>query len=446
MAFRRQAFMLGYMDKEAGMAKEILKDSLKTFLYTQAGAGLGGLAGIGIGQLAHPEATPAYATGGAASGWILGYILKAKMDQRRGRKKRDELRAKKKRTAQDNRNLEVLEDLNKEAKDLTTKRPPGAVSSIPLNKRYSRPLSSGNSSRPIPLNKDTSHYLTGDKNRKKVRNATLNSNSGFKPNPKIQEKLRKQKQMRNKEGMYKQAVLTALMAAQQVKNQENNIPSTMKNVNTTLDTYRGVGENADKIALQLQKLLKRGEGVATSALIGGGTGLATGIGASALNDYLRGKDIDEKKAILMGLAGIGAGTAGGVYLNSLNKESMDKVAITVKGKELQGIEKQLSRLNEQLAGHKSTSQNVAKVTEALQKAIQRGSGATSNALIGGGLGLAGGIGASALNDYLHNEEVDEKQALLMGLAGAGAGAAGGVYLNSKKPQGLKAEQVARRAE
>ncbi len=94
------------------------------------------------------------------------------------------------------------------------------------------------------------------------------------------------------------------------------IPSVISNVNSTLKSYKGVGDNVAKITAQLHKILKKGEGATTSAVIGGGTGLAAGIGGSALTDYLSNEEVDEKKALLMGLAGAGAGAAGGVYLNN----------------------------------------------------------------------------------------------------------------------------------
>ncbi len=114
---------------------------------------------------------------------------------------------------------------------------------------------------------------------------------------------------------------------------------------------------------------------------------------------------------------------------------LNKEAILSEGEEdkISAISAELAKINKNMAGYKGVGKNVERITEELRKIIQRGSGATSNAVIGGGAGLAAGIGGSALTDYLSNEEVDEKQALLMGLAGAGAGAASGVYLNNRKP-------------
>jgi hypothetical protein len=109
------------MVKEAAGTKEILREGARFAGYGLGGAAAGAAAGAGIGVAAHPEAAPLYAAGGGVSGYMLGLLLKAKIDEGRGRRERDKLRKKKKRSEQDERNLEVLEDLYKHEEKIKKK-------------------------------------------------------------------------------------------------------------------------------------------------------------------------------------------------------------------------------------------------------------------------------------------------------------------------------------
>ena len=116
-----EAFLKGYMHKEA-LSKEHkealskgIKEGLRFAGYGLGGAAVGASLGAGVGQLFHEEATPVYVAGGAGLGYMLGPLQQIKANTELARKQREKLRKKEqlkqKLSEQDQRNLDVLEDL-----------------------------------------------------------------------------------------------------------------------------------------------------------------------------------------------------------------------------------------------------------------------------------------------------------------------------------------------
>jgi hypothetical protein len=114
----KRAYTEGYMDKEAlsPIMRHALKESLRFGAYGLGGASVGASLGAGLSHLIqHQEAVPIYMAGGGLAGYIAGLVLKYKADKNRGRKQRKALQRKKQLkqewSEQDQRNLDVLEDL-----------------------------------------------------------------------------------------------------------------------------------------------------------------------------------------------------------------------------------------------------------------------------------------------------------------------------------------------